>query len=63
MRLKNVLRGQAALEYILLASVAIMALLGTANFVFNVKKTNNGFNTHFESMSANIAPGAIAITF
>ena len=59
MRLKNALRGQGALEYILLASMAVLALLGTANIVFNVQNTNNGFQSHFTAMSAHIAPGAI----
>jgi len=42
-------KGQAVIEYALLVAIAIIALVGTINFVSTVK--NNAFDNHFKIAS------------
>jgi uncharacterized protein (UPF0333 family) len=42
-------KGQAVIEYALLVAIAIIALVGTVNFVSKIKK--NAFEDHFQRAS------------
>ncbi len=48
---------QAVIEYALLVAIAIIALVGTVNFVSKLNKNNNAFDRHFMSASELIIHG------
>ena len=57
MNLKNSLRAQAAIEYILLASIAIIVLVKSANFVIHLKDDANMFTNHFTNIKSILLTG------
>jgi hypothetical protein len=57
MNLKNSLRAQAAIEYLLLASIAIIVLVKSANFVSHLKDDANMFTNHFTNIKSILVTG------
>ena len=52
MNLKNSLRGQSAIEYILLATLGILLIVKGVDVVSKLKNTSNGLTTHFNTIKS-----------